>query len=58
MPEFVFNDMARAMIEYMSKSGYVTKNESALEGKLLATEKHLEDLRSNFTKVLDKMVSS
>jgi hypothetical protein len=58
MPEFVFNDMATAMVDYMSNKGHRTKNESVLEGKLSATEKHLEDLRTHFTKVLDKVVGS
>ena len=50
-------DFLKAVSDYNSNTGIKTENETLLQGKLSATEKHLEDLRSHFTKVLDKVVS-
>jgi hypothetical protein len=48
----------KAVGDYNSKIGIKNENENLLQGKLSATEKHLEDLRNHFTKVLDKVVGS
>lgn len=52
------NDFLKAVGDYNSRVGIKNENENLLQGKLSATEKHLEDLRSHFTKVLDKVVGS
>jgi hypothetical protein len=42
----LFNEFVRLMVDYASKNNTVkTENENLIQGKLLATEKHLEDLR-------------
>lgn len=51
------NDFVKAVCDFASKKGIKTENENLLQGKLMATEKHLEDLRSHFTKVLDKALT-
>ncbi len=51
-------DFVQAVCDYASNKGVKTENENLLAGKLLATEKHLEDLRIYFTKVLDKVVAA
>jgi hypothetical protein len=48
----------KAVSDYASGVGVKNENENLLKGKLLATEKHLEDLRTQFPKVLDKLLSS
>lgn len=52
------NEFIKAVSDFASNKGIKTENENLLQGKLSATEKHLEDLRGHFTKVLDKVVSS
>jgi len=51
-------DFLKAVGDYNSSVGIKNENENLLQGKLSATEKHLEDLRIHFTKVLDKVVGS
>lgn len=51
-------EFIKSVCDYASNKGIKTENENLLQGKLSATEKHLEDLRSHFTKVLDKVVSA
>ena len=52
MPDHLFHQFAAAFSEYNSKNhNYRSKNENLIEGKLQATERHLEDLRE-FSKVL------
>lgn len=51
-------DFLKAVSDYNSRIGIKTENENLLQGKLSATEKHLEDLRCHFTKILDKVVGS
>jgi hypothetical protein len=48
----------KAVGDYNSQRGIKNENENLLQGKLAATEKHLDDLRNHFTKVLDKVVAS
>jgi hypothetical protein len=51
-------DFLKAVGDYNSKLGIKNENENLLQGKLSATEKHLEDLRKHFdllfTKVIDQ----
>ena len=56
-PLLIFNnqmakDFIKSVVDYASKNGVVTENENLLKGKLLATEKHLEDMRKAFDKLL------
>lgn len=43
--EFKFNAFLKAFVDYASNVKMVTENENLLQGKLQATEKHLEDMR-------------
>lgn len=50
------DEFLKAVTDYTSNMGVKTENENLLIGKLKATEKHLEDLRKNFDKLLDKVI--
>lgn len=56
MSEFIFNSFLKAVVEYANNVPIKTRDESLIEGKLLATEKHLEDMRTISMKLIDKMV--
>lgn len=58
LPSSFFDKLVKAMVDYASENNIKTENETLLQGKLVATEKHLEDLRKHFEKVLDKIVSN
>ena len=53
MTELLFT----AVVEHMNKSGVKTKDENLIEGKLIATEKHLEDMREMSKKMLDALIA-
>jgi DUF1009 family protein len=57
MSDRMADDFIKAIVDYASQKGVKTENENLLMGKLSATEKHLEDMRKHFEKVLDKVVS-
>lgn len=44
-PVEVFNSLTKAIVEYANSNNIKTESESKLQGKLIATEKHLEDMR-------------
>ena len=46
----------KEMADYLSGQNIKTENENLMQGKLQATEKHLEDMRKHFETVLNKMV--
>jgi hypothetical protein len=52
LPEKFFNEIAKSIVEYANVNDIKTDNESVLQGKLTATEKHLEDLRNYFDRTL------
>lgn len=56
MPHHIFEQFMRATEVYFTQKGIKTENEHLLEGKTNAMEKHLEDMRTNFTKVLDALI--
>lgn len=58
LPYGFFDDFVKAVVDFASENNIKTESETLLQGKLSATEKHLEDLRTHFTKVLDKVVGS
>jgi hypothetical protein len=49
----LFKEFLRLMVDYASKHQLKTENENLLTGKLVATEKHLADMRTIAFKVLD-----
>lgn len=49
MTELLF----KAVMEYMEKQGIKTKDENLIEGKLIATELHLSDMREMAKKLLE-----
>jgi len=53
LPLNFFNELTKQMVAYASENNIKTDSELVVQGKLTATEKHLEDLRSYFTKTLD-----
>jgi hypothetical protein len=57
LPENFFNELVKAVVNYAFENNVKTENEHLLEGKLKATEKHLEDLRMYFGKALDKITT-
>jgi hypothetical protein len=57
LPSNVFDKFVKAVTDYASDNNIKTESETLLQGKLKATEKHLEDLRGHFTKVLDKVLA-
>lgn len=58
MSEFVFNSFLKAVVEYANNIPIKTRDESLIEGKLLATEKHLEDMREFSKKLLESIVKT
>jgi len=54
-PSDLFEDFVSEIVEFAKKENIKTDNESVLEGKLKATEKHLEDMRTYFEKALAKI---
>ena len=53
LPVLFANKLFRAMAEYLANTSIKTKDENLIEGKLQATEKHLEDMREFAKKFLD-----
>ena len=51
-------DFFKAVGDYNSANGIKTENENLQKGKLLATEKHLEDLRTHFAKAFDAIINT
>lgn len=58
MSEFIFNSFLKATVEYANNIPIKTRDESLIEGKLLATEKHLEDMREFSKKLLETIVKT
>jgi hypothetical protein len=58
MPMRLAEEFIKTVVDYASDKQIKTVNENLLQGKLSATEKHLDDMRSGFTKVLDKILES
>ena len=57
LPSNIFDKFVKAITDYASDNNIKTESETLLQGKLKATEKHLEDLRGHFEKVLNKILS-
>ena len=55
--EFKFNAFLKAFVDYASNVKMVTENENLLQGKLQATEKHLEDMRELVKELIIKKQS-
>ena len=48
----------KEMADYLSGQNIKTENENHMQGRLQATEKHLEDMRKHFEIVLNKLVDN
>ena len=53
IPIALSNALFKAMAEHLESKGIKTKDANLIEGKLLATEKHLEDMREFSKKLLE-----
>lgn len=53
LPKPMMQILFKAIMEQQEKQGIKTKDENLIEGKLIATEKHLEDMREFAKKLLD-----
>lgn len=56
LPEEVFNELLKEFMRHGAEKGIQTENENVVTGKLIATEKHLEDMRTGFGKLLDHII--
>lgn len=56
LPRGIAQDFIKAIVKEANNQGIQTENESALKGKLEATEKHLSDLRDS-SNSLFKLIS-
>lgn len=56
LPYQMQDDFIKAVLLYANDKGISTQSESELKGKLSATEKHLDDLRSYFDRALNKII--
>jgi hypothetical protein len=54
LPVGFFNDFVKAITDYASNNNIKTESETLLQGKLGATERHLEDMRKIVFKDYDK----
>lgn len=48
----LFKEFLRLMVDYASKHEMKTENENLIQGKIIATEKHLADIRTIAFKLL------
>ena len=53
IPRNYFHDIVKGFAEYAQKNDIRTENQHLLEGKLIATEKHLLDMQDIAKKLLD-----
>lgn len=53
LPRYFAESFFKAISEYNSSNGIKTKDESLIEGKLLATDLHLKDMREMSSKLFD-----
>lgn len=58
MPIPLSDEFIKLVVDYASEKQIKTVNENLLQGKLTATEKHLEDMRAVFSKAFDKILES
>jgi len=57
LPMIFADGLFKAISEYNSSKGIQTKDQNLLEGKLGATEKHLEDMREMSKKLLEAVIN-
>ena len=53
LPDYMFKALGIAVTEHLKNKEGVNTNKSYLEGKLEATEKHLDDLRGYYSHIFD-----
>ena len=56
LPSHLFDDFVKLIVDYANNEGIKSDNHNLIEGKLQATENHLEDLKKYFPMVLDKLL--
>ncbi len=56
IPHNYLRDIVAGFAEYAQKKDIRTENQNLLEGKLIATEKHLSDMRDFAKKLLDSQL--
>lgn len=56
IPHNLLRDIVAGFAEYAQKKDIRTENQNLLEGKLIATEKHLSDMRDFAIKLLDSQL--
>lgn len=56
MNRFVFDNLLVAFVELANKKKIRTENENLLQGKLVATETHLTDMREMSKKLVDALI--
>jgi len=56
IPHHFLRDLVAGFAEYAQKKDIRTENQNLLEGKLIATEKHLSDMQDFAKKLLDSQI--
>jgi len=56
IPYHMLDVMMQQFSDELSKTGYKTENENLIAGKLIATEKHLEDMREISKQMIGKLI--
>ena len=57
LPMMFANQLLKGIVEYSNNNGIKTKDQTLIEGKLIATELHLKDMQEFSTKLLDFVTS-
>jgi hypothetical protein len=57
LPMRFANELFKRLAEYNDKNGVKTVDQNLLEGKLMATEDHLKDMKEMSKKLLDAYIS-
>jgi hypothetical protein len=57
LPNMLAGLLFTAILKHLENKGIKTKDENLIEGKLLATEEHLKDMREMSMKMLDALIA-
>lgn len=57
LPRMFAEPFLKGIVEYSNNNGIKTKDHNLIEGKLIATELHLKDMREITTKLLDVSIT-
>lgn len=58
IPSNMLKDIVAGFVEYAQKNDIRTENQHLLEGKMIATERHLSDMQEFAKKLLDSQLKS